>query len=246
MIDKHEDNMSEQTEEIEVNQHPESLDVMEHLVSALDALFFVSDRILTVPELEVVLTEFSRTQIIAAIENLQKNKAASGSGIELAQVRKGYQYRTKALNKSWIIAFQKAKPQRLSRAALESLSIIAYRQPITRPEVDEIRGVDSSGVIRMLMERGLVRILGKRDEAGHPLLYGTSKEFLSFFQLNDLAELPPLKEYTELGEDSLKKLQTLFPDSEPEKIQDRMESENIIPVDAATSEQPSNTPPPSS
>ncbi|MCB0271471.1 MAG: SMC-Scp complex subunit ScpB [Bdellovibrionales bacterium] len=205
---------------------------MDKLCSILDSLFFVSDRILSLSELEEVLTEFSTKQIKESIQKLIDINQSSETGVELVEVRGGYQYRTKVDNKDWIIRFQKAKPQRLSRAALESLSIIAYRQPVTRPEVDEIRGVDSSGVIRMLLERGLVRILGKRDEPGHPLLYGTSKEFLSFFNLKNLSDLPPLKEYTELGEDSMKKLQTLFPDHEPSDIEKRVEDENILPVDA--------------
>src|SRR5215813_12808600 len=86
--------------------------------------------------------------------------------------------------------FLKAKPQRLTRAALETLAIIAYRQPVTRAEVEDIRGVDSAAVIKALLERRLVRILGKKEEIGRPILYGTSREFLEFFGLKDLASLP--------------------------------------------------------
>jgi segregation and condensation protein B len=90
------------------------------------------------------------------------------------------------------------RPVRLSRAQLETLAIVAYRQPITRPEIDDIRGVDSSNTLRVLAERQLVRVLGKREEVGRPLLYGTTKEFLDFFSLADLRELPTLREYSEL------------------------------------------------
>lgn len=202
------------------------------LIGILDSLFFVSDRILTLAELTEVLPEFSTTQIKEALEQLIEEKQNIASGIELVEVQKGFQYRTKSINKDWINRFQKSKPQRLSRASLEALSIIAYRQPVTRPEVDEIRGVDSSGVVRLLLERGLVRILGKREEPGYPLLYGTTKDFLSFFNLKNLSDLPPLTEYTELGEDSLKKLQHLFPDPDPHQIEQRIDEENILPVDA--------------
>ena len=221
------------SEEEQSQQETQEVQVvpMAKLCSILDALFFVSDRILTVAELQTVLTEFSLQQIKEGIKQLQEIRNQDSTGVSLVEVRNGYQYRTKEENKDWIIRFQKAKPQRLSKAALESLAIIAYRQPITRPEIDEIRGVDSSGVVRMVLERGLIRILGKRDEPGYPLLYGTSKEFLSFFNLNNLSDLPPLQEYTELGEDSLKKLQSMFPDSEPEKIENRIEDENILPAD---------------
>jgi segregation and condensation protein B len=200
------------------------------LPSILESLFFVSDRVLSLHDLCSVLTEFSKEQIKQALPKLMDEKNEPDSGLVLVEVSGGYQMRTKKDNRDWIIRFQKAKPARLSRAALEALSIIAYRQPITRPEVDEIRGVDSSGTIRMLIERGLVRILGKRDEAGHPLLYGTTKEFLSFFQLTNLSDLPPLKEYTELGEDSLKKLEQLFPQGDDD-IQANLDSEAILPIE---------------
>jgi segregation and condensation protein B len=94
------------------------------------------------------------------------------------------------------------RPVRLSRAQLETLAICAYRQPITRPEIDQIRGVDSGGTLKVLLDRGLVRILGKKEEVGRPLLYGTTTEFLDFFSLKDLRELPTLREYSELSEES--------------------------------------------
>ncbi|HEU0036927.1 MAG TPA: SMC-Scp complex subunit ScpB, partial [Kofleriaceae bacterium] len=96
------------------------------------------------------------------------------------------------------------RPVRLSRAQLETLAIVAYRQPITRPEVDEIRGVDSSATLRLLMDRSLIRILGKKEDVGRPILYGTTKEFLDFFSLGDLRELPTLREYSELTDESRK------------------------------------------
>jgi segregation and condensation protein B len=95
---------------------------------------------------------------------------------------------------------------RLSRAALETLAIVAYRQPVTKPEVDHIRGVDCSSPIHLLLDRGLVRITGKREEPGRPMLYGTTKAFLSFFNLSNLAQLPTLREYHELTEDSKEEL----------------------------------------
>src|SRR5690606_22265405 len=92
------------------------------------------------------------------------------------------------------------KPVRLTKAQLETLSIIAYRQPITRPEIDEIRGVDSGPVLRLLLERELIRVLGKKEEPGRPLLYGTATGFLTLFNLKSLADLPTLREFTELTE----------------------------------------------
>lgn len=201
------------------------------LLSIIESLLFISDHPIQMIEFETVLTEFSATQITEALEHLTQLRAQENSGITLAKIDNGYQYRTAKNNAEWVIRFNKAKPQRLSRAALETLSIVAYRQPMTRPEVDEIRGVDSSGVLKMLLERNLVKILGKKDDVGHPLLYGTTKDFLSFFNLQNLGQLPPLKEYTELGTESLAKLQQLFP--EGMNVEQNLESENIIPMDEA-------------
>jgi segregation and condensation protein B len=94
------------------------------------------------------------------------------------------------------------KPLRLTRAALETLAIIAYRQPITRPEMEELRGVDCGAVTKALLERKLIRILGKKDEPGRPLIFGTTKEFLELFNLRDLTQLPTLREFQELSEES--------------------------------------------
>lgn len=202
------------------------------LISILDSLLFVTDHPISLKEFEEVLTEFSKTQIQEALEELEQMRAQESSGVTLSHIDNAYQYRTPKDNAEWIIRFNKAKPQRLSRAALETLSIVAYRQPMTRPEVDEIRGVDSSGVMKMLLERNLVKILGKKDEVGHPLLYGTTKDFLSFFNLQNLSQLPPLQEYTELGQESLAKLQKLFP--EGINIEQNLESENILPIEENT------------
>jgi hypothetical protein len=94
------------------------------------------------------------------------------------------------------------RPVRLSRAQLETLAIVAYRQPITRPEIDDIRGVDAGPVLKGLLERDLVRIIGKKDEPGRPMLYGTTPSFLEAFSLKSLRDLPTLREYTELSEES--------------------------------------------
>src|SRR5438094_8571409 len=95
-------------------------------------------------------------------------------------------------------------PLGLTGAALETLAIIAYRQLITRPEIEDLRGVDSGAVTKALLERKLIRILGKKDEPGRPLLYGTTKEFLELFNLRDLTQLPTLREFQELSEESRK------------------------------------------
>jgi len=134
------------------------------------------------------------------------------SGLWLCEVAAGYQFRSHPDTAPWLFKMNKAKPVRLGRATLETLAIVAYRQPCTKPEVDDIRGVDSGHILRQLLERNLVKILGKRDEPGNPLIYGTTPEFLAFFGLRSLGEMPTLREFTELGEDSLQKLQELLPE----------------------------------
>jgi segregation and condensation protein B len=120
----------------------------------------------------------------------------------VSSVSGGYSLRTHSGYSPWVQQLIAGRPVRLSRAQLETLAIVAYRQPITRPEIDQIRGVDSGATLKLLLDRSLIRILGKREEVGRPLLYGTTKEFLDFFSLNDLRELPTLREYSELSEES--------------------------------------------
>jgi segregation and condensation protein B len=116
----------------------------------------------------------------------------------LEEVAGGFQFRTRAEHVDWVRRLNKSRPFRFSRAALETLAIIAYRQPITRAEVEYLRGVDSGGVVKTLLDRHLVRILGKKDIAGRPMIYGTTREFLELFGLRDLAALPTLREFSEI------------------------------------------------
>jgi segregation and condensation protein B len=117
------------------------------------------------------------------------------------EVDAGYQLRTNPENSRWVKRLEAIKPVRMSRAALEVLAVVAYRQPVTRVEVDNIRGVDSGAVLRQLLARDLVRIVGRKEEPGRPFLYGTTHEFLNFFSLNKLDDLPPLRDVTELAEE---------------------------------------------
>src|SRR5262249_6631638 len=130
-------------------------------------------------------------------------------GVVLHEVAGGFQFRTNPMNAHWVREVVAGKPVKLTRAQLEVLAIVASRQPITRPEVDEIRGVDSGGTMKVLLDRGLIRVLGKKEEPGRPMLYGTSKEFLEFFNLKDLKDLPTLREFYELSEDSMAKIREL-------------------------------------
>ncbi|MBI2893753.1 MAG: SMC-Scp complex subunit ScpB [Deltaproteobacteria bacterium] len=170
----------------------------ERMKSILESLLFVSDRPVTARELgRAIKTEEKKVQ-----ETLEQIRGElEGRGLVLAEVAGGYQLRSSPDNATWVQAYLQARPVRLSRAALETLAIIAYRQPLTRPEVDDLRGVDCGGVMKLLLERGLVRILGKKDEPGRPLLYGTTAAFLELFGLRSLRDLPTLRQFTELTEE---------------------------------------------
>jgi segregation and condensation protein B len=146
-----------------------------------------------------------------ALVALKERWAQQGEtcGFTLVEVAEGYAFRTHPRYASVLRAMREEKPLRLSRAALETLAIVAYRQPVTKPDMDFIRGVDCGGSLKQLLERDLVKIVGKKEEAGRPLLYGTTREFLSFFNLVQLTQLPSLREYHELNEASQEELHAM-------------------------------------
>ncbi|HEY5937701.1 MAG TPA: SMC-Scp complex subunit ScpB [Kofleriaceae bacterium] len=172
---------------------------LKHLV---EALIFAADKPVTLLRLRQLTRISDVKRLEAALATLAQDFA--DRGIALQQVSGGFQFRTNTHFSTWVQQLIAGRPVRLSRAQLETLAIVAYRQPITRPEVDEIRGVDSSATLRLLMDRSLIRILGKKEDVGRPLLYGTTREFLDFFSLGDLRELPTLREYSELSAESRK------------------------------------------
>jgi segregation and condensation protein B len=179
------------------------------LGNIIESLLFASDRPLTLAELKRHVGERDSGKLTAAIEDLRARRAESG--VQVVQVAGGYQLRTNPENVAWVSRILAGKPPRLSRAMLETLAIVAYRQPITRPEIDEIRGVDCGPVLKTLLERGLVRMIGKKEEVGRPILYGTTPEFLRTFSLRDLTELPTLREFHELGEAEKAKVDAATP-----------------------------------
>jgi len=189
--------------------HEPRPDESARLVSIVESLLFASDKPLTLKSIGDLLGETDLGKIRAAVASVEE--AYAPRGVQLHSVAGGYQFRTNADNASWVQKLLAQKPVRLTRAQLETLAIVAYRQPITRPEIDQIRGVDSGGTLKTLMDRLLLRILGKKEEPGRPLLYGTTKEFLDFFSLKDLRELPTLREYSELTDESRQVVDRLEP-----------------------------------
>jgi segregation and condensation protein B len=166
----------------------------------VEALLFLSEKPLTVEEVRVA-TGLEPARVRQALDEVSGSFREGVSGIVLHEVAGGWQLRTSPDASDFARRFLRVKPHRLTRAALETLAIVAYRQPVTRPEVEEIRGVDSGAVMKALLERRLLKILGKKEEPGRPILYGTTREFLEFFALKDLASLPTLREFHELSEE---------------------------------------------
>ena len=165
--------------------------------SIIESLLFASDKVLGLAEIRRLLGERDGKKVTAAVEALLERRR--GSGIEVVRLANGWHLRTNPEHARWVSKLLAGRPMRLSRAMMETLAIVAYRQPVTRPEVDEIRGVDCGPVLKTLLDRGLVRIIGKKEEVGRPLLYGTTPEFLRVFSLGELSELPTLREYAELS-----------------------------------------------
>ncbi len=168
------------------------------LRSVIESLIFASDTPLTVDRIKEV-TGVNRKEVQRVLFDMAEEYDRAQRGFFLAEVAGGYQFRTRPEHAEWIKRLKKAKPPALSQPALETLAIIAYRQPLVRTDVERIRGVDSGGVLRTLLERKLIRILGKKDIPGKPLVYGTSQRFLEMFGLKDLSSLPTLKDLEGLG-----------------------------------------------
>jgi segregation and condensation protein B len=196
----------------EIDEAPPELESFDRLVqrgrrlpearvrAILEALLLVSDRPVSVEQLHEA-TGIDRPRLQEGLAELARQFAEHQGGLVLAEVAGGWQLRTEPSTVEYIRRFLRVRPQRLTRAAVETLAIIAYRQPVTRPEIEEIRGVDSAAVVKALLDRRLIKILGKKEEVGRPILYGTTRDFLEFFALKDLSALPTLHEFQELSEE---------------------------------------------
>ena len=173
-----------------------------HLIEgAIEALLLVADGPVNETELDRWLSHPGIAKVRDGLFAIQDRMRRGYGGIRLVQVAKGWQLRTDVRFSPWVAAMRGGRAVKLSTAALEVLSIIAYRQPATRAEVESLRGCDSGGVVRMLVDRQLVAVTGRKDAPGRPLLYGTTPEFLAMFSLRDLSDLPTLRDLRELRMD---------------------------------------------
>lgn len=170
----------------------------EDVKSIVESLLFVADGPLTVQRLSEVIDGAGKDEIRAILQELSEELDGNRRGIRLVEVAGGYQLRTAKVNADWVKKFLGGRPARMGRATLETLAIVAYRQPITKAEIEAIRGVDVDGVITTLLDRNLVRAVARKDVPGRPFLYGTTQEFLELFNLKDLSHLPTLKEMEEI------------------------------------------------
>lgn len=173
---------------------------MENYKAVIEALILTSEVPLTLEKIYAILKDIEKSEVKRLIEQLVSEYNERSSGIYLAEVAGGFQFRTRPELSSWVKKLKGTKPATLSPAALETLAIIAYRQPIVKAEIEDIRGVDVSGPLKGLLEKRIIRIVGRKDVPGKPIIYGTTKKFLEIFDLKDLSELPTLRELKELNE----------------------------------------------
>jgi len=181
------------------------------LSAIIESLIFAAESPLSLDRLCDLLQEYERNQLKVSLGELVVFYEERQGGIQLVEVAGGWQFRTSPELQEYVARHIRTKAAKFSPSALETLAIIAYRQPITRTEVEYLRGVDCGGVIKTLLDKKLVRILGKKEIPGRPLIYGTSKEFLEVFGLKDLKSLPTLKEIQALDQTPFLELQEELP-----------------------------------
>lgn len=183
------------------------------LKGIVEAILFVSGEPISVDRLQGVVEGVSRAELMSALRALREDYAAEGRGLQVVEVAGGFQVATRPDCAPWIKRLEKAKAgAKLSRSAMETLAIIAYKQPLVRAEMEQIRGVDTAGVLKTLLDRRLIRIVGRKDIPGRPIMYGTTKQFLQAFGLKDLASLPALRDIKDLKEAE----QFILPNVDPE------------------------------
>ena len=182
---------------------------------AIESIIFISDQPVSVDKLSLVFPDVERAQLRKCLKELLEEWEEFGRGFLLSEIAGGFQFRTDPKYSEDIATYnKKVKKFRLSRAALEVTAIIAYKQPVTRVEIESIRGVDSSGVINVLLERRVIEIKGRKEVIGKPFLYGTTSEFLEVFGLKSLNDLPTLKELDEITQNLEP---AIMPESETEE-----------------------------
>lgn len=171
------------------------------LKSTIESLIFVSQNPLGIDAIKGILENVNKSAIQRCLDELLEEYGQLDRSFHLVKVAEGFQFRTKPEYAQWIQKLKKTKATRLTKAALETLAIIAYKQPIIRAEIEALRGVDSGWVLRALLEKKLIRIMGRKSMPGRPIVYGSSKYFLEVFGLENISSLPTLREIEDLGKE---------------------------------------------
>jgi segregation and condensation protein B len=167
---------------------------MDEKVAILEALIFAAEAPLAVDRAVDIFPDLSKVAMNDLFQELVREYDRRGGGIILQEVAGGFRFQTKAEMAPWIGRLKAVRPSSLSPSAMETLAIVAYRQPVIKAEIDRIRGVDAGGALKGLLEKKIVRIVGRKDVPGKPIIYGTTRKFLEVFSLKSLAELPTLRE----------------------------------------------------
>jgi segregation and condensation protein B len=217
---------------------------MDDLKNIVESLLFVADEPLTIERLKQIIAGAESKALREALEELAVDYETRQGGFYLSPVAGGYQIRTRPEYREWIKRLLQPKPQRLSKAALETLAIIAYKQPVIRADIEHLRGVDCGGVLRVLLERKFIRVLGRKEIPGRPLIYATTKRFLEVFGLKNLKDLPTPKEIEEFGNTLAEEMAEGAADIEPEVMdgedqeQSQSLSDSFDDTDSASKEEP--------
>ncbi|MEN6317492.1 MAG: SMC-Scp complex subunit ScpB [Syntrophaceae bacterium] len=175
---------------------------MEETKVIVEAIIFASESPLSIDRIREILPDVEKSEITRLLQELIDEYETKRGGFLLQEVAGGFQFRTRADLSFWISKLMRGKAAALSHAAMETLAIVAYKQPVVKSEIDRIRGVDGGSSLKGLLEKKFVRIMGRKDVPGKPMMYGTTKKFLEVFNLKDLSELPTLKELKDLQEGS--------------------------------------------
>ena len=221
----------EETQRDEYDENEELTPPEPHMIEGtVEAILFTADCPLSDKQINGYLANPGLSIVRDCLTRIQSRFRRPGSGFRLVEVAKGWQFRTDMRAARYVASMRGEKPLKLSKAALDTLAIVAYRQPVTRAEVEDLRGVDPGGILRMLVERGLICVTGRKDEPGRPLMYGTTPEFLSMFGLRDLSDLPTLRDLRELQRDDAR--EGIGSTDEDSMMDHIIQSEEIRPMES--------------
>lgn len=202
----------------------------EDQLRVVEALVLAASEPLPAAQIAAIVPRLQTKDVRGLIETLNAEYEAGGHAFEIWEVAGGFQFRTRAFYSPYVQQLHDQRPARLSRAALETLAIVAYRQPATRAEIEHVRGVDAGPILRSLLERHLVRVAGHREVPGRPILYGTTRRFLELFGLSRIEDLPTLRE--------LEELVTSLPEEDASEDGEEPEVRALEPVEAEEGEAP--------